>query len=175
VVLGAKIVFYDTFTLPLKLALASLAAALGVADRFEYMQPLTLCLLTLAASMIAACGGGEDPSPSDASSSCEDASRPDGWLEMPTCCGRAGERPGVDCAPPQPNGGIYGACRAEGEEYEAKVLGAGCCPGLKRIEMPSAPSCTRSAPPSMLMCANCGNGACGPGEDHCNCPEDCTK
>ena len=88
-------------------------------------------------------------------------------------------------------GGIYGACVGEGEEYEAKVLCAKCCEGLKRVgldlvvgdaippEEDGLPEgCDRdpaAPPPSIGICLPSGNGVCDEGEAKCNCPEDCSE
>lgn len=95
------------------------------------------------------------------------------------CCA---EGDGVDCCDIyEPGmcfeyGGIYGACIGEGEMFEAKVLCAFCCDGLSQISLDetSSDGCVSNAPPSMLLCAACGDGACGTGENECNCPEDCS-
>lgn len=50
-----------------------------------------------------------------------------------------------------------------------------CCAGLQNI------GCDRPDPAGVCpggcegasICADCGDGACGPGENHCNCPADC--
>jgi len=91
------------------------------------------------------------------------------------CTGQAGEQPGVNCIPPQPDGGIYGQCRLEGEEIEGKVVGAYCCEGLKKIphEILGDGGCKQTAPDSVLWCARCGDGECNGIENRCNCPGDC--
>jgi hypothetical protein len=63
-------------------------------------------------------------------------------------------------------GGVYGRCLGEGEELEAKVIGAGWCEGLERIgyEHPSPEGCVSDEPPSLFVCAACGDGACGVSE-----------
>lgn len=99
------------------------------------------------------------------------------------CCGAAGEIPGQNCVPPQPEGGVYGRCLKEGEELEAKVIGGVCCKGLSAIDveietdagyqgypMGCGPG---DAPPSVKVCARCGDGVCGAAENRCNCPSDC--
>ncbi len=105
-----------------------------------------------------------------------------------TCCG---EGHGLDCCPPgslpDPEtgqtatcfqyGGVVGACTPEGDVLEGKDICALCCGDLVRIES-SAPSsdgasCEETAPPSVLVCAACGDGVCGTGENECNCPDDC--
>ncbi len=83
-------------------------------------------------------------------------------------------------------GGIYGDCIEQGEEYEAKVICARCCDGLERAEemvvtdddwteqgylVGCGPS---GAPPSIGICVDCNDGLCGPGENVCICPEDCS-
>jgi len=96
-----------------------------------------------------------------------------------TCCAK-GE--GIGCCPPEslpdPSigrtatcfsyGGVYDDCVPEGEELEAKVICAICCPGLTRLEACEQPL------PSVFVCGACGNGVCGPGESACNCPADCS-
>lgn len=84
-------------------------------------------------------------------------------------------------------GGIYGDCRKAGEQYEGKVICAQCCPGLTRGAIlvhgdrvpPSADQlpegCDDEAPPSLGVCIQCGDGLCGPGENFCNCPDDCPR
>ena len=93
---------------------------------------------------------------------------------MRICTGDAGERPGVNCVPPQPDGGIYGRCRLEGELIEAKVVGGYCCEGLKKVthEVLDAGGCQQIGP-EILWCARCGDGECHGVENRCNCPEDC--
>lgn len=91
------------------------------------------------------------------------------------CTGAAGEIPGENCYPAT---AIVkkGACRNEGESFEGKSLGESCCKGLTPIDStyPSPQGkCMRSAPPSVMVCAQCGNNICGKGENMCNCPADC--
>jgi len=102
---------------------------------------------------------------------------------VPTCLGCPGERPGVNCYPPQPDGGIYGRCRLDGEDIEGKVIGAYCCnhdadSGMLGHTVASrAPAdggeCILTAPPSVLICSRCGDGICSSWENVCNCPRDC--
>lgn len=85
------------------------------------------------------------------------------------------------------HGGLYGACRAAGEQYEAKVICARCCEGLEhrgilepgnRVgpDVDGLPDgCDAPAPPSLRVCIRCGDGTCGPGENFCNCPADCPR
>lgn len=77
-------------------------------------------------------------------------------------------------------------CVAEGHKFSGKDLGRGCCEGLTRLDTdhPAAdPSqriegyalgCEPGEPPDSKVCAQCGNGRCGPGENRCNCPADCS-
>jgi hypothetical protein len=49
-----------------------------------------------------------------------------------------------------------------------------CCEGLTAIgqcEM-AGDSCA-CLPCMCFVCTKCGNGMCGPGENLCNCPQDC--
>jgi len=96
-----------------------------------------------------------------------------------TCC--AGVAAGL-CST---YGGVYGACRAEGMELEAKIICARCCEGLTRAEPlivgerdpPEvdrlAPGCDFAGTDGMFVCVRCGDGICGIGENRCNCPADC--
>ncbi|GMU03075.1 hypothetical protein KH5H1_71960 [Corallococcus caeni] len=72
-------------------------------------------------------------------------------------------------------GGPYDGCRQEGEELNAKVIGATCCEGLTRIEDTQYRDggVCEPVPPDLKVCTRCGNGQCGPGESPCNCPQDC--
>lgn len=106
------------------------------------------------------------------------------------CIGCPGELRGVNCIPPQPDGGVYGGCIEDGEVFEAKVLGAYCCnrivpdAGLRGRIAVEAPGdagaggtdergCVPGAPVSAKICSPCGDGICEPWENRCNCPEDC--
>jgi hypothetical protein len=92
------------------------------------------------------------------------------------CTGAAGEVPGETCMPETAIVKKTGPCRQEGESFEGKTLGEACCPGLTPIDStyPSPQAkCMRSAPPSVMVCTQCGNKICGKGENWCNCPADC--
>jgi hypothetical protein len=104
-----------------------------------------------------------------------------------TCCAK-GE--GLACCPPDslPDagsgkeatcfkyGGVLGDCVPAGGQLEGKDICALCCGSLERIDN-SAPdaqgNCQPTNPPSVLICAACGDGMCGVGENRCNCPADC--
>jgi hypothetical protein len=103
------------------------------------------------------------------------------------CCGAPSEIPGVTCVDLSQDGGqygFYGHCIAGGDEFEGKIAGARCCPGLVNrhpeiesdagFQIPWSPGCAWAATPSIFMCLACGNGICErPNENHCDCPEDC--
>ena len=151
----------------------------------------------LAAYMgVTACGGSSSSSSNaDASTNVADdgGSAGDGASGRYTqgvysCCA---EGEGKSCCPPEtlPDpakgrtatcfqyGGTAGECVAAGGTLEAKDICSICCPGLSRIELdaPSADggACESAAPPSLFVCAACGDGTCGRGENRCNCPADC--
>ena len=136
--------------------------------------------------------GGEDAQSEDAADRSDvpashDSLDPSGGRYMAghvSCCAKGegagccdGGRPSPIC---QPYGGIYRDCRAAGEMYEGKVSCARCCPGLIRVS-PTVPvadggpaaTCESTAPDSVLICINCGDGICGEGENSCRCPQDC--
>ena len=92
------------------------------------------------------------------------------------CVGQPDEITGGNCTPPQPDGGAYGRCLEAGEELDAKVIGATCCDGLKRLQRQTntASGCVDDGgPPSLFICAACGDGSCATYENSCNCPQDC--
>jgi len=67
-------------------------------------------------------------------------------------------------------------CVPEGESYPVYPENK-CCEGLTPIS-PVSPDANGLCPPrpypiGAMICARCGNGTCGPGENVCNCPEDC--
>jgi hypothetical protein len=88
---------------------------------------------------------------------------------------------GQTCYPPQPDGGIYGHCIADGNQIEGKVIGAYCCNRTSPDSRGSVISteivvdggCAMQAPPSVGICSVCGDKVCAAWENHCNCPADC--
>jgi len=73
--------------------------------------------------------------------------------------------------------GTETACTGDGAEFTPKLIGAHCCDGLSPIadSHPDETGTCTQLPPDALICADCGNGACGPGENVCNCPADCAE
>lgn len=65
-------------------------------------------------------------------------------------------------------------CVPEGQSHAVTPGAARCCSGLAEINC-STPdnegNCQQCE--GSVICAQCGNGICGPGENKCNCPEDC--
>ncbi|MCW5833941.1 MAG: hypothetical protein KIS78_16190 [Labilithrix sp.] len=153
--------------------------------------------LRLAAVLVplAACAGGSTPkgTANDATVVTEETDAGAGGGRYTqgvyTCCAEGEERA---CCPPEtlpdpatgrsatcfPYGGARGRCVAAGGTLEAKDICSICCPGLARLatEAPTgdAGACEDQAPPSVFLCAACGDGTCGAGENACNCPADCT-
>ena len=64
-------------------------------------------------------------------------------------------------------------CSVEGEGATAKTQ-TYCCPDLTLISQSKMidGQCVDIAP-DLGICTQCGNGVCGKGESHCNCPADC--
>lgn len=71
-------------------------------------------------------------------------------------------------------------CAKEGEListlplFESSEEWRKCCDGLRKnktFEVVDG-SCSSREP---IVCTNCPNGECGPGETECNCPQDCRK
>lgn len=66
-------------------------------------------------------------------------------------------------------------CIKEGKTFNSSQNpGAECCGGLQEKSQYDLNTCT--ALPSLdYICIKCGDGACGSGENKCNCPEDCAE
>ena len=66
-------------------------------------------------------------------------------------------------------------CVAEGEAAAAGADALPCCPGLQRVtrSINQFNQCIDDA--QTYRCVQCGDGACGPGEDSCNCLDDCEE
>jgi hypothetical protein len=71
-------------------------------------------------------------------------------------------------------------CLGEGKGGGSPILSKldlGCCPGLKKISADmgvDAQGVCRQAIDGGVVCAKCGDGKCGIGENKCNCPSDCS-
>ncbi len=68
-----------------------------------------------------------------------------------------------------------GECVLEGQMFEGIYEFSPCCNDLEPItyaEVSETGDCM-FVNCLCFVCANCGNGMCGPGENYCNCPEDC--
>lgn len=68
-------------------------------------------------------------------------------------------------------------CVSEG--YEGNTFKSQrCCTNLTAItddspNQSNTPSCLGATKNGDFVCAQCGNGVCGNGENRCNCPADC--
>lgn len=62
-------------------------------------------------------------------------------------------------------------CITEGQGGDTG--GGSCCDGLRPISDMNPPVCISSLHGSFI-CARCGNGTCGLGENYCNCNTDCS-
>lgn len=72
------------------------------------------------------------------------------------------------------------ACLGEGKGGGSPILSKldlGCCPGLKKIAGNMGVDADGVCHPAIdggFVCAKCGDGKCGIGENKCNCPSDCS-
>ena len=71
-------------------------------------------------------------------------------------------------------------CLGEGKGGGSPILSKldlGCCPGLKKIAGNMGVDAEGVCHPAIdggFVCAKCGDGKCGIGENKCNCPSDCS-
>lgn len=76
------------------------------------------------------------------------------------------------------HGGLYEVCVGEGAEYDARFPCVLCCEELAGVSAyfpaDDGLTCTEGVP-SAKVCTRCGDGACGVGENWCNCSADCTQ
>ncbi len=92
------------------------------------------------------------------------------------CNGTAGEFP-LTCVANQCFMKVSSTCIGEGRR-----IGGGnapCCEGLKKVPDIAGPDasgrCAAVYVSSGSVCAMCGDGVCGTGENACNCPVDCSN
>ena len=66
-------------------------------------------------------------------------------------------------------------CVAEGDAVAVVPGAAECCPGSAPIpcDAPDADGVCMFGCVGAMICADCGDGVCGSGENDCNCPLDC--
>jgi len=66
-------------------------------------------------------------------------------------------------------------CKTEGQSYSIfEDPQARCCEGLDTKSIYDLENCI-AVPGGKYSCVKCGNGICGPGENKCNCPKDCSN
>gem|GEM_PF-1792749 len=67
-------------------------------------------------------------------------------------------------------------CVAEGQSAPVIPNAPACCAGLGKVpcDAPDADGVCQSCD-GASVCVACGDGQCGPGENPCNCPADCTN
>jgi hypothetical protein len=106
------------------------------------------------------------------------------------CCGQPDDRPGINCSNRDDIERNLANCVREGEYLDARFVHFGklCCEGLQMAEglyptdagsssEPGIPAGCASVSPlqNVKVCAKCGDGVCGPGENRCNCLSDCAS
>jgi hypothetical protein len=75
---------------------------------------------------------------------------------------------GVDCSE-------EADCVGEGESHAVVPDAPDCCPGLVSVGCDAVGSDGSCIPcMGVVYCTKCGDGTCGPGENACRCPVDCT-
>jgi len=79
--------------------------------------------------------------------------------------------PGFIAGEPGPSG--LAECITEGGSRPVVPGALPCCLGLVSIPCAEPVGDICQPCPGATICADCGNGICGPGENTCNCPEDC--
>jgi hypothetical protein len=64
----------------------------------------------------------------------------------------------------------------EGKQFTGGLGNFSCKPGLKAIADANVFENTCAYPMcDCFVCTKCGDGVCGIGENHCNCPQDCKE
>jgi hypothetical protein len=67
------------------------------------------------------------------------------------------------------------SCTPEGQSHPVVPGAPPCCSGLQEISCDAPDSSGQCQPCSgALYCTKCGDGTCGPGENKCRCPADCS-
>ncbi len=81
-------------------------------------------------------------------------------------CAPGAERPDEACEAP---------CAEEGATVPDAPDAPPCCPGLAPIgcDAPDDEGVCPGGCVGAFVCARCGDGECGPGENPCSCPQDC--
>jgi hypothetical protein len=74
-------------------------------------------------------------------------------------------------------GGCPAECVAEGDRGAVVPGAPPCCESLVKIgcDAPDPEDNCDLLCVGAFVCARCGDGACGPGENKCNCPTDCVR
>ena len=152
-------------------------------DGLDDCDPIATCTNT-AGGYFCACPAGYDDVNSDGTS-CVDTDECTAGLDdcdpVATCHNTPG---GFTCTCPVGYDDVHGdgtvcelvTCTAEGDTHGTNPGALDCCAGL--VEIPDAyPAgggiCQTTS--GSVVCANCGDGSCGLGENECNCPADCTN
>jgi hypothetical protein len=70
---------------------------------------------------------------------------------------------------------VADVCSPEGSSASG-LTATVCCPGLDAVSVyrQEGTQCVLDVTARYRLCVRCGNGNCGPGEDSCNCPRDCS-
>jgi hypothetical protein len=127
--------------------------------------------------MLACLGCDTLREPADAGFHPGDCTHPD-WPGLHICCGRSGEMPGSNCERPEL---VDHPCSTEGQTQDLKAFRV-CCKGLTPISTATSNDITTTDAGSCnvefeldptRICAQCGDGRCGVGENSCNCASDC--
>ncbi len=144
-----------------------------------------LCVAGILGLALGACAsdeGGDSPPLQDEGAAADTSGG--GTVADPGPSGTTDPDPGPTDLPPtntgegvtEPDTGLP-ACLAEGESRPVVPNAPDCCEGLEPIgcEAPNGEGVCLAEPcVGAMICADCGNGTCGPGENVCNCPADCT-
>jgi hypothetical protein len=93
------------------------------------------------------------------------------------CCGRPNEQAGANCVPWSL---LDKPCTRDGMVGRSKLFDV-CCRGLTVVpwSVPVVEPRGDGGDCSLVdeyafVCVQCGDGRCGPGENRCNCPADCS-
>jgi hypothetical protein len=156
------------------------------------MNKFLLTVLLIAAACAQACDEQTDDNSTDTASANVETSVNSGTITDSTSTGQNSDslstistsEPDTQTGESSSSNDLSIPCIEEGASGYVKLLPR-CCEGLMEISAAWQPNTDDTSGSDsgqcmadedyegVFICAKCGNGECGPGEDFCTCPADC--